>query len=170
MLQIGEKAAPLSSPLDHLIACHRRIEERLSTLERAGEELSTRPAEALDAIRSAMQFMETNGLRHTQDEEESLFPRLLPHLSSDERAFVTTLETEHEQADRIYEELKRTAALLPESADHYVRLAGELRALYGGHIRAEEETLIGLARRLLTATDIQAIAGEMSMRRAEQDC
>ena len=38
--QEGEQAT-LDRPLEHLVACHRRIEERLRTLERVGDHLTT---------------------------------------------------------------------------------------------------------------------------------
>lgn len=71
----GELSTP-DAPLEHLMACHRRIEERLATFERAGEALVERREEALKAIRSAFAFMESNGAMRTWDEEESVFPRL----------------------------------------------------------------------------------------------
>ena len=39
-------------------------------------------AGALDAIRKSLEFLDTSGALHTQDEEDSLFPRLRPKLSS----------------------------------------------------------------------------------------
>jgi len=170
VLQIGESAASLSSPLDHLIACHKRIEQRLATLERAGMEFPTRPEEANEAIRSAIQFMETNGARHTEDEEESLFPRLLPALSVEERSFVAALEAQHQNAERVFDELKQAATALPGSAGDYVILATELRTIYREHIEAEEELLIPLARRVLSEEQTHAIGEEMSARRAERSC
>jgi len=54
--------------------CHRRIEERLATLERAAEHLNDRTGAALVAFRSVFEFMDSAGVLHTADEEESLFP------------------------------------------------------------------------------------------------
>jgi len=68
------ESTTLDAPLEHLMACHRRIEERLATLERAGAALESRRDEALGAIRAAFAFMDSNGAIHTRDEEESLFP------------------------------------------------------------------------------------------------
>lgn len=35
MIQIGASAATVDSPIEHLMACHRRIEQRLDTLVNA---------------------------------------------------------------------------------------------------------------------------------------
>src|SRR5947208_5826795 len=98
MVQIGESAATLDQPIEHLVACHRRIEQRLATLERAAGELDGRENAARDAIAAAIRFMDTNGAWHTEDEEMSLFPRLRPYLTPDELAFVDSLEAQHREA------------------------------------------------------------------------
>ena len=63
-------ANTLDSPVEHLLACHRRIEQKLETLARAVE------ANHDEALARVFHFFDTNGLLHTQDEEESIFPRL----------------------------------------------------------------------------------------------
>ena len=69
MIRIGQPSATIDTPLEHLMACHRRIEERLTTLERAGERLrEDRPA-ALEAILRSILFLDSSGVLHTRDEE-----------------------------------------------------------------------------------------------------
>jgi hypothetical protein len=77
----ADAAATLDQPLEHLTACHRRIEQRLDTLERVVPFLRTRRDEALQAIRNAFAFLDGSGVRHTQDEEGSIFPRLRDRLT-----------------------------------------------------------------------------------------
>ena len=63
MINIGQANAAIDTPVEHLMACHRRIEDRLATLERAADHLrGDKPV----------------------DEEESLFPRVRPHLTPEE--------------------------------------------------------------------------------------
>lgn len=165
MVQIGESVSTLASPLEHLLACHRRIEQRLSTFVKAGAELEARPEQALAAIASAMRFMDTNGARHTQDEEQSVFPRLKPHLTAQELAFVEGLEAEHVEAEGIYVAMKAAVHGLPASKATYLKLAERLETIYRKHIQAEDEILMALARRDLQAPEIVAISGEMRARR-----
>ncbi len=171
--QIGSKIAEpitLDRPLEHLMACHRRIEDRLETLVRAGSHLETRAGEALEAVRGAFRFLDSNGVLHTEDEEQSVFPRLRGHLAEEEARYLERLEAEHDEADRTYAKLKQIASELgrgvtPELAERYRETAATMQALYARHIASEDETLIALGRRALSEGELAAIAAEMKRRR-----
>jgi iron-sulfur cluster repair protein YtfE (RIC family) len=170
MIQIGAQAVTIDSPIDHLMACHRRIEQRLDTLLTAADQLETDHAAALTAIQNSLRFMDTSGERHTEDEEASLFPRLRQKLSSEEIAFLNSLEEQHVKAGSIYLELKRAALSLAaeataDSIRRYRECAERLRSLYRDHIRAEDEILTAMARRSLEAGEIHEISREMRARR-----
>jgi hemerythrin-like domain-containing protein len=173
MIQIGAPSATLDAPVEHLIACHRRIEQRLDTLIAAGAHLQDNTQRALEAIAASFRFLDSNGAMHTRDEEESLFPRLLPKLSAEERAYLDSLEQQHGQAEGIYGELKKLVAeaaarpqVAPETVERYCDCATRLRTLYREHIRSEDENLTPLARRLLTEPELAAITAEMRTRRS----
>jgi hypothetical protein len=70
MITIGVPATTIDTPLEHLSACHRRIEDRLATLGRAADHLGKSPDEALEAIRKSLKFLESNGAP-TMDQEAS---------------------------------------------------------------------------------------------------
>jgi len=79
-VQIGAKPdSGFDDPLGMLKDCHRRIEHFLSILcavvERAQQQTLT--DEEIVAIQSALSYFRVGGQRHTADEEESLFPRLI---------------------------------------------------------------------------------------------
>lgn len=155
------------------MACHRRIEQRLDTLVHAAGHLGKDRAVALNAIRTSLKFLDTSGMLHTKDEEESLFPRLRRSLSAAELAFVDSLEQQHGKAEAIYSELKDLVQLLgatgessSELIERYLDCAKELRNFYGDHIKAEDEILTVLARRCLTGDEISEISSEMRTRRA----
>jgi len=158
--------------MEHLTACHRRIEQRLATLERVAAHLDRNSTEALEAIASCFRFFESNGVLHTADEEESVFPRLQPRLSGEERRFIANLEDQHREADRLYAELKAIAGELQsglpasrELQDRYRERATRLAELYRSHIAAEDETLIALSQRILSAPELAEISREMKSRR-----
>jgi hemerythrin-like domain-containing protein len=171
MIKIGQKSASIDSPIEHLTACHRRIEDRLETLERAGEWLASeegaKKAEARDAIASALRFLDSSGAMHTADEESSLFPRLLPKLESGEREYVEGLERQHHEIDEAYVELKAAAA--NSEAERYRPAAARVARLYREHIASEDQVLTAVARRCLSAGDLGAIAAEMRQRRGGPD-
>ena len=109
-----ETGSTLDRPLEHLTACHRRIEQRLDTLERVADHLTDKRSEALEAMEACFRFFETNGILHTADEEESVFPRLQPRLNDAEQKFIMQLEGQHREADGLYAELKAIAAQLED--------------------------------------------------------
>ena len=166
-----ESGSTLDRPLEHLTACHRRIEERLATLERVTGHLENDRERALAAIEACFRFLDSNGVLHTQDEEESVFPRMAPRLTAEERAFIDNLETQHREADRLYAELKSVAHELragspgPELQERYRAVVGHLSDLYRSHIAAEDQTLIAIGQRVLGTTEMAEISSEMKRRR-----
>ncbi|MCU1327364.1 MAG: Hemerythrin cation binding domain protein [Bryobacterales bacterium] len=164
MIQIGVQPATIDAPVDHLVACHRRIEQRLDTLVAAVAHLESDKAAALAAIASSLHFMDTNGAMHTQDEEISLFPRLRSRLSDPEAEFIDSLEAQHLEAEAIYAELKQLISEQRFDAK-YLECANRLRTLYRAHILREDETLIALARRTLEESELLQISREMRERR-----
>lgn len=166
------EGATLDRPLEHLSACHRRIEQRLDTLERAIPVLWERREEALHAIRNAFAFLDGNGTLHTEDEEASLFPRLAGKLSPAEAALVAALEADHRAAHTLYGELRLVARQLEESpvrrealeAD-YSDIVSRFCALYRRHIQQEDSQLIAMSRAVLSEEQLAEIAVEMKARR-----
>ena len=169
-IRTAPPSATLDSPIDHLNACHRRIEERLLTLERVGPHLLDRTAEALTALQAVFWFFDSSGATHTADEEESFFPRLAPHLTLDEQQFLNDLELEHAQAEAIYDSLKTHVSHLANpptetEVSRYNDLAAELCTLYRQHIKNEDARFPAIAARILTSADLDAISREMKHRR-----
>jgi hemerythrin-like domain-containing protein len=167
MIRIGQKPAAIDRPIEHLTACHRRIEDRLATLERAGEWLASqdeqRKTEALQAIASALGFLDSSGVMHTVDEESSLFPRLLPRLDPGERDYVESLERQHREVDEAYAGLK-TATPAGDPV-RYCKAVARVAGLYREHIASEDRVLTAIASRHLSGADLDAIAAEMRARR-----
>ncbi len=162
----------LDQPIDHLMACHRRIEDRLSTLERVAGHLTDQRTEAMQALQACFRFFETSGAWHTADEEQSLFPRMRAALRPEELAYLDHLEAQHEEAEGEFAKLKAIAAQMaeqpaPEPAlvESYRDTVGRLSRLYRQHIQSEDETLTAMGKRVLTPEDLAAIAAEMKHRR-----
>ena len=173
MIQIGAPSATIDSPIEHLMACHRRIEQRLDTLVEAASHIGSDRTAAFTAIAHSLHFLDLSGALHTEDEEASLFPRLRRKLSPAEVAFLDALEAQHTEAESIFAELKRLALQLesedecsPCLIEQYRGCAEELRSLYRAHIRSEDEHLTPLAKRCLDETEIAGISREMRDRRA----
>lgn len=172
MIRIGQANATIDTPVEHLVACHRRIEDRLATLERASGHLSVRRNEALEAIRKSIAFLNSSGAQHTMDEEASVFPRLRPSLSPEDLHYLDSLEGQHREAESVFAQLKEVVeqmTVAPEASAaldlRYSELAARLASLYRPHIQSEDEILTRLARQKLSPDDLRAISVEMRERR-----
>lgn len=168
----GSEAATLDRPLDHLSACHRRIEQRLDTLERAIPLLWERREEALQAIRNAFSFLDGNGVLHTEDEETSLFPRLTGKLLPEQSALVAALQADHQRAHSLYLELHAVvgqiekAPVLDKALEaSYAEIVGRFCALYRRHIQQEDSQLMDICRAALSDEQLAHISAEMKARR-----
>jgi hemerythrin-like domain-containing protein len=158
----------LDRPMDHLFACHRRIEERLATLLRVVPHLETRGDEARQAIHNSLHFFDTNGTWHTEDEERSIFPRLAAKLEPAEIQFIAALESEHQVAENAYAALKEAVSAVesnPSADSRYQEAAQRLQQIYSAHIATEDSTLLEMGRRLLSEAELHEISGEMKTRR-----
>lgn len=166
----GVPAAPSPENVEEfLMACHRRIEQRLAAMERAAAALGAHREEALAALEAALEFLDTSGALHTEDEEESVFPRLRALMEKGELTFLAGLEHDHAEAGMIHRRLRELVSRAKEGQENDCSLRGaveELAGLYRRHIEAEDATLIACARSLLTPQDRSSIAAEMRARRS----
>ena len=170
----GLEAKPtLHRPADHLLACHRRIEERLDILEMAAFQLPNRREEALRAMGNVFRFFESNGTWHTADEEDSIFPRLRGRLDDAEVQLLNGLEMEHRQVEVLYADVRDfytelvTLPIGPAEAmiEPLQNSIMRLHELYRNHISKEDANLIPLIRKILDEDQLAIIAEEMKSRR-----
>lgn len=169
--------AGFDQPIHLLGDCHRRIERFLSALisvcaVRQGGEPS--PDER-DALLRATEYFRSAAQRHTQDEEESLFP--LMRASGDSRVDgvlgdLSRLEADHTAADQKHAEVSRLVdrwlkfGRLDEHAVRQLGLRlGELQAIYADHIALEDDRIFPLAGAVLTGPQLRRVGQEMAQRR-----
>src|SRR5262249_46332715 len=149
-----------------LVSCHRKLEDRLRQLERAGAALSD--PEALPLLQEIVRHFETAGARHTEDEEASIFPRLAAEGLDDT---IAALEGEHRETGATSPPGRPVARRLAEAPALAADLGGELRAhaaalaaAYREHIRREEAEIFPRVAGL-DAAQLRAIGIEMRLRR-----
>ena len=170
----------LDDPLQHLVACHDRIEERLQILERVIPHLRSDSApkrqEAREALDNALQFLEAMGQLHTQDEEESVFPRVLANSRNEDPTLMelmAMLEGQHRDKEGVLANLVAQVkgfppAPAPPAAEQASRVEGlieQLTSLYRPHIMIENQRLIPLSADYLKPSDLEQIRQEMRSRR-----
>jgi hemerythrin-like domain-containing protein len=178
-ITIGKKAeSDFSNPLGLLGDCHRRIEQFLGVLikvtsQARGARLNE---DQRNGLQVALRYFREAAPKHTRDEEESLFPRMLA--STDERArsaksLLEGLHDDHELADVAHAEVEALGSrwlsegvLSSESTDRLSELLGRLRSTYEKHIAVEDNDVFPLAGRILSGTDLAAVGREMAARRS----
>lgn len=151
-----------------LDACHRRIEHNLATLQRAAAALATDTDGALAALAGVTGYFDQAGVRHKEDEEFSVFPRVMDETTA---PLLRRLEEEHRTHDAIYLSVKAVVARVRAEPARAAELAPELQAhaaamasAYRDHIAIEEAELFPHGR-ALDPREIRAIGIEMRLRR-----
>jgi len=182
VLTINQPHIPdFTNPLGLLVHCHERIEAQLSALERAAEILRAGDTRSLSkvfaAVDTACAHFATAGVKHTQDEDVSLFPRLRERggtAGQDALAAMAELESQHRTAEQFHAEFDQLVGCLPRDGsadakelDRFNELVTELTTLYRPHILLENNLVFPVAARVLPASEIQALGEEMRTRRKD---
>jgi hemerythrin-like domain-containing protein len=182
MLAINQPQIPdFTDPLGLLVRCHERIQGQLETLARAAEVLRAADAKsvpgAFAAIDAACKHFAVAGVKHTEDEEVSLFPRLRKHgrAGGDEAlAAMAELESQHRTAEQMHKQFDGFVLTLPRDGsadirelDCFSEMAAELDEFYRPHIFMEDNLVFPIAARVLPAEEIAALGEEMRSRRQD---
>jgi hemerythrin-like domain-containing protein len=175
-IRIGAKPdSGFDDPIGMLRDCHRRIEHFLrficGVVERArGRSLTTEEAAAIE---SALRYFKVGGLRHTADEEESLFPRMRADEVLGNLPELDELESEHREANELHQAVERLystwikyGSLPAESEQRLSSATQRLQKLYDEHIEMEEKVVFPRAAEALDAKTIAVIGEEFRARRA----
>jgi hemerythrin-like domain-containing protein len=167
--------AAFDDPLEMLLACHRRIERQLQTLERLQVHLDVNgvDAEASTAAQSILRYFTRSAQSHHEDEEQDLFPLLEARIPAGEEkarfhALRERLEADHQQVSELWARLRKILEAVGDGMPRTLP-AAEVRAFveaYGQHIAAEEAALKDLFERWIDDGDRRALGASMSARRA----
>ena len=162
-------------PLEMLLACHRRIERQLQTLERLQVHLEVNgvDAEASAAAQAIVRYFTRSAENHHDDEEKDLFPLLeqrIPAGGEKARfhALRERLEADHQGVREMWARLRRALDAIGDGMPRTLPAAdvsGFVEA-YARHIAAEEAALKDLFERWIDDGDRIALGRSMSARRA----
>jgi hemerythrin-like domain-containing protein len=140
-------------PFEMLERCHRRLEETMAALRQPTRE----------ALDEAMSFFDRAMQRHEQDEEKSLFPRLVGVAKL--APILDRLTVQHRDQAALIEELRWLGAAPGLATVGLADVIYRLEEAYSEHVAVEERELFPAARELLDAGTLEAMAGEMEARR-----
>jgi hemerythrin-like domain-containing protein len=134
----------------NLQQAHALIEKRLQVLEQAANALEdpARAPKALEAMSGVLEFFDTFGVQHNEDEEKTLFPRLRP-LPGFER-MLDAFDFQHRMAETEQKALAaRVQGFAPGGERALKELAHRFVEVQRSHILAEERGLFPLAEKSL---------------------
>jgi hemerythrin-like domain-containing protein len=115
-------------------------------------------------FRSMLRYLDEYPERlHHPKEDEHLFARLVAR-APETRLLVEELQAEHEEGARMIRELERALLFFeegwPAGAEEFEQAVDAYADFHWKHMRKEEQTLLPLAEKHLTAADWEAIAKE----------
>ncbi len=171
-IQIGANPdSGFDDPLGMLKDCHRRIEHFLGILCVVAERAlgRTLTEEEIAAVQAALNYFRVGGQRHTADEEESLFPRLL---AVGRFAELDRLEHDHADASQLHAEVEAlyrswvsVGSIGKTESRCLLSSTSLLRDLYQAHIQVEDNVVFPKAALVLDNDAIGAIGREFRARR-----
>ena len=171
-------APSLDEPLEMLEACHDRIEAQLKTLERLVPHLAAHgnDGQAQQAALAILRYFDRAGPNHHEDEEKDLFPTLRQRVSADDseatQSLIDELLRDHAQMAlalaAVRQQLHPLANGQPDGTLDAASVQ-RLATLYRQHIDKENQRLLPLARRTLSAADIATLSQHMTARRRQPD-
>ena len=174
----AEFVSRIEDPFQHILACHEQIERRLLTLQDAammvGFSEGAMLQDAAAALSYELEVLHAIDKVHTEDEEESLFPRLRASLKDNASVLeplMLSLELQHQNEQAAFDKLKAavqrvvaSGAQPTDAASSCEDLVRQLAGVCGPHMALENESLLPLARKALAPADLDVIRAEMRKR------
>ena len=162
-------------PLEMLLACHRRIERQLETLERLQAHVQEHgvDADASLAAQAVLRYFMKAAEHHHDDEEKDVFPLLEIRIPAGEEkarfnALREKLEAEHATVREQWSRLRRTLEAIADGIQRSLTAADVQRfvSAYRNHIAVEEGALQELFPRWIDESDRGLLERSMRARRA----
>jgi hemerythrin-like domain-containing protein len=161
-----------ADPLGELASCHERIDAHFAILEHLARQLKVRGCDpgARWAARTVLEFFDSAGELHHQDEDQDLFPLLrrlaARHGRREIAAAIDELEREHET---MHSQWRRLRARLQAIVDGEGALDADEVArfiwLYRRHMEREGAAVLPFAREALDERQRSALGERMAARR-----
>ena len=161
-------------PLEMLLACHRRIERQLETLERLQMHVQEHgvDADASLAAQAVLRYFVKAAEHHHEDEEKDLFPLLEIRIPAGEEkarfnALREKLESEHDAVREQWSRLRKAVEAIADGMQRSLPAADVQRfaSSYRAHIAVEEGALQELFTRWIDESDRGALGRSMRARR-----
>ena len=163
-------AAPtFDTPLDMLRACHDRIMDQCTTLQKLLQYLPRQGCDiqAQQAAQAILRYFNTAGQLHHQDEEIDLFPLLQAIHNAEADTLIKRLLDEHQAMDALWLRLQPQLQGIAEGNSTLLEnsLVAAFSLAYGHHIVLENTQLLPLSAQLLSQQQLNEVGNNMAARR-----
>jgi hemerythrin-like domain-containing protein len=162
-------APTFESPLELLSACHDRIMDQCTTLQKLMNHMPMHGCDeqAQQAAQGIMRYFDTAGHFHHLDEEEDLFPMLQAANNKDANDLIQHLLNDHAKMDAAWLKLREQLQLITEGKLTALErtLVGDFSLAYGRHVMLENMQLLPFAKHQLTQAQLQELGQKMAARR-----
>jgi len=149
-----------------LVREHAGFEARLQALDRAADSVSRTESDAaaLGVIAETLDFFATEGARHEEHEELTLFPRLRP--LPEFKQILVAMDFQHRMNGAAGRELAACVDRFAQGSGRELRrLATRFVEMHRGHAIAEERALFPLAASMLSPQ----VVAEMDREKLERN-
>lgn len=138
-------------PSDHFRQEHVEIKKHLSEIENLVGELQTAPsASTKESLKKILVFFKDHIKPHAEWEERKLYPAVDKRVGSSE-VFTATMRHEHKIVARWVDDLDKQAAEKSPNLKKFSRQADQLIGLIKAHFENEEEILLPILDKSMTA-------------------
>ena len=173
-MNLFDTPAGFDDPIGMWLGCHRRIEKQLTTLSKLPAHLADKgvDADASNAAQAILRYFEKSAPHHHEDEDHDLFPLLEKRISDAGelarfRELRERLESDHARMAACWAKLRKSlqgiAEGIPKSLD--TAEVATFHAIYETHIPSEDGAIPDLAKRYLSAADLETLGRSMAARR-----
>ncbi|MBF0472107.1 MAG: hemerythrin domain-containing protein [Gammaproteobacteria bacterium] len=158
-------------PLALIGDCHQRMENHCDLLRQIADRLENGGLGLEDATsaQGIHKYFSKYAPLHQQDEEESLFPRLVRQ-SLKLAEIVHRLKGDHQQQDQLWRELGPQLARINSVQEiaPFVTLCNRFCDALTAHQRDEDENLLLIAQHIFSSREFATIGAEMAARRGKR--
>ncbi len=175
LIPLKKKGEPVREPeaFDVLMECHERIRRFTKLAEWLAHAVDAPHAGVKQTAEDVHRYFAVALPKHSADEDQSLAPRLLALVISEElRAAVTSMTRQHATLEETiggliprWRAVAEDPSALPAHALEMARLVEQLRALWDVHLHLEETIVFPAARARLSAAAQRDVLREMRARR-----
>ncbi|WP_410500026.1 hemerythrin domain-containing protein [Chitinibacter sp. S2-10] len=160
------------TPVAMLIACHDRVRHYAALTETLVSHVAKNGADAaaIAGASAILRYFDVAAPLHHQDEDEDLFPAMLPLATPELAQAIREIMAEHDELGLLWQKVRAALLALVAGNDNELtpELAAEFAQRYPAHAAREEDEIYPYAKALLSAGQLHELGTKMAARRGQK--